>query len=633
MLSVRTLSHFTLMTRPLLAVLLLSVSIHAEEISRRLPPPGTHVPSLKILEAQAKRLDVLENRVVDHPRFADAAIYSKAVRLAHRHGEFYSAESAGYADMALDRSEERLAALAKNKAPWLKKRSLVTCGFRSKLDDSIQPYGLEIPEGLNLSKEVPLYVWLHGRGDKKTDLYFLRNREKKRSPFKFEDGITLHPFGRQCIGFKAAGEIDVLEAIADVKARYKIDEKRIVLLGFSMGGAGAWHLGAHYADQWAAVHAGAGFAETAQYNKLTPANFPQSYEQTLWTIYDVPNYARNLLNQPLVAYSGEKDKQRQAALVMEAALKQEGHTLHHVIGPEMGHKYHDDSINEIKAWLKNQLAKTDTEKTNWHLQTRTLRYPSYGPWLLTGLKEHYQDSRVDAKQLKPGVYEVITSNVTSFTLNETGERLRIDGQIMPAAEPASFIRNADGKWAPGEPSGLRKRPGLQGPIDDAFMSPFLEVTEDTPSDWHAFERAHFHDRWSALFRGTVRRRPSQDLAEQDGKDYHLIYWGTPKSSPAIRKLINAAPLRWDDDVIQIGDQSWPSASHMLLLIYPNPNNQEKYIVLNSGPTFREAHDRTNSLQNPKLGDWAVIDTSTPPNAEAAGKVVASGFFDEQWQVK
>ena len=90
---------------------------------------------------------------------------------------------------------------------------------------------------------------------------------------------------------------------------------------------------------------------------------------------------------------------------------------------------------------------------------------------------------------------------------------------------------------------------------------------------------------------------------------------------------------WDTQETGIGDQSWPSANHMLLLIYPNPDNPEKYIVLNSGPTFREAHDRTNSLQNPKLGDWAVIDTRTPPNAEAAGKVVASGFFDERWQVK
>ncbi|WP_156345567.1 hypothetical protein [Verrucomicrobium spinosum] len=55
-------------------------------------------------------------------------------------------------------------------------------------------------------------------------------------------------------------------------------------------------------------------------------------------------------------------------------------------------------------------------------------------------------------------------------------------------------------------------------------------------------------------------------------------------------------------------------------------------MINSGLTFREAHDRTNSLQNPKLPDWAVIDITTPPDAERAGNVVDAGFFDASWKV-
>jgi hypothetical protein len=55
------------------------------------------------------------------------------------------------------------------------------------------------------------------------------------------------------------------------------------------------------------------------------------------------------------------------------------------------------------------------------------------------------------------------------------------------------------------------------------------------------------------------------------------------------------------------------------------------VVLNSGPTFREGHDRTNSLQNPKLPDWAVVDLATPPDAQTPGKVVDAGFFDEEWK--
>ena len=70
-----------------------------------------------------------------------------------------------------------------------------------------------------------------------------------------------------------------------------------------------------------------------------------------------------------------------------------------------------------------------------------------------------------------------------------------------------------------------------------------------------------------------------------------------------------------------------------VLIYPNPLNPTKYVVINSGPTFREGHDRTNSLQNPKLPDWAVIDLSQPPDELAPGRIAAADFFDEDWQLQ
>ena len=76
--------------------------------------------------------------------------------------------------------------------------------------------------------------------------------------------------------------------------------------------------------------------------------------------------------------------------------------------------------------------------------------------------------------------------------------------------------------------------------------------------------------------------------------------------------------------------------HALAMVHPNPlisRYLNSYIVLNSGLTFREAHDRTNSLQNPKLPDWAIIDITQNPDASSPGKVVNAGFFDEEWKLK
>jgi hypothetical protein len=85
--------------------------------------------------------------------------------------------------------------------------------------------------------------------------------------------------------------------------------------------------------------------------------------------------------------------------------------------------------------------------------------------------------------------------------------------------------------------------------------------------------------------------------------------------------------------VGIGAQSFDAKTHVPLLTYPCLQSPGFEVVINSGLTFREAHDRTNSLQNPKLPDWAILDITQPPSAEAAGKVVAADFFDERWQVK
>ena len=64
---------------------------------------------------------------------------------------------------------------------------------------------------------------------------------------------------------------------------------------------------------------------------------------------------------------------------------------------------------------------------------------------------------------------------------------------------------------------------------------------------------------------------------------------------------------------------------MPVLIYPNPLNPKRYVVLNSGFTFREYDYLNNARQVPKLPDFAVIDIDVPVSARAGG-VVAAGFF-------
>ena len=63
-----------------------------------------------------------------------------------------------------------------------------------------------------------------------------------------------------------------------------------------------------------------------------------------------------------------------------------------------------------------------------------------------------------------------------------------------------------------------------------------------------------------------------------------------------------------------------------MLIYPNPLNPKRYIVLNTGFTFCEYGRSSNALQVPNVPDYAVLEIANPTNVPLAG------FFDEEWKV-
>ena len=67
------------------------------------------------------------------------------------------------------------------------------------------------------------------------------------------------------------------------------------------------------------------------------------------------------------------------------------------------------------------------------------------------------------------------------------------------------------------------------------------------------------------------------------------------------------------------------------MIYPNPENPARYVVINSGFTFREYDYLNNARQTSKLPDWALVDVRSGATTRDPGVIKAAGFFDEQWQ--
>jgi len=137
--------------------------------------------------------------------------------------------------------------------------------------------------------------------------------------------------------------------------------------------------------------------------------------------------------------------------------------------------------------------------------------------------------------------------------------------------------------------------------------------------------------WRKQFRGEAQVKDDAQVTDEDIARNNLVLWGDPGSNAILARIAAKLPVEWTATGLKMGNFSYPR-NHAPILIYPNPLNPEKYVVVNSGFTFREFDFLNNARQTPKLPDWAIVDTATPPGPRYPGKIAAAGFFDESWKL-
>jgi len=640
--------------------------------ARQAPPDGLKIPSPARAELQrgvdefGRELDAAAGRLKRREELSallpDVQVYHKAVSWALAYDEFFRSNEVEIARALLARGRERLSELEAGQPSWIHATGLVVRGYRSRIDDSVQPYGLVVPAGWRPNAAPSrLDVWLHGRDNLLTELKFIHDRQRSSGEFTPENTFVLHPYGRYCNAFKFAGEMDVFEALEAVRRHYPIDPKRLAVRGFSMGGAGCWHLAAHHPGLWRAAAPGAGFVETPEYTgALTRAQKPPGFEQQLWHLYDAADVALNLGNLFVIAYSGERDKQKQAADVMAREMTKESLELRHLLGPGVEHKYEPATKRQLAEEFDRLMTSNEHPWTRQvRFTTWTLRYPTAGWVSADQLGSHWQRARIDAGWGGESDIVVRTTNVTAlhFDPSETDPPLNPLGAVRVSLNEQSFAyRNwkaatkamsrgyemEANRWRPRRVPTVfppPKQPMLQGPVDDAFMDSFLMV-RPTGQPWHPqtgawceTELAHATNEWRAQFRGMARVKNDTEVTSEDLRLHHLILWGDPQSNRWLRRLLPRLPLRWSRAAVQFAGKTFPASESVPVLIYPNPLYPSRYVVLNSGFTFCESGAGTNARQTPKLPDYAVLNVGTPHSSRPAEGVLLAGFFGEHWEVK
>jgi dienelactone hydrolase len=638
------------------------------------PPPTTspdEATRKAIAEKTAqlgKEIRALRQKGVADFLLADMEIFHRAAVLIVKHNEFFQKDAAKWTVEALDRGLKRAEQVGERDISWINTTGkTVVRGYRSRIDGSVQPFAVTYPKGFGTAdKKWRVDVVLHGRDSGLTEVKFLHAHGDKPAPAG-DDFVRIDIYGRGNNAYRWAGEADVFEAIDQflgterLAQRYKhLDPGRWVLRGFSMGGAGTWHIGLHRPSVWCLLGPGAGFTTTHGYvsKKQLPDELPP-YQERCLSIYDAVDYAENVFDVPVVAYGGADDPQLQAARNIEARLKalKLPVKMQTLVAPGLKHAFPPEWRKKAEEAYA-PFAKKGRAEYPGHVRfvTYTLRYPDCDWVRVLALDRHFERALVDARHDERG-FTVKTVNVQAVRLTApkgalTEQTVTIDGQKLKArmwgpadGAAAVFLQRRGGRWEPTLPQRLmtdrarrpQKSPGLQGPIDDAFAEPFLCV-RGTGKAWHAATAKYaeanlnrFREEWSKYFRGELPVKDDTEVTSEDIGTHHLVLFGDPSSNALIAQTFDALPLQWTKETITLGGKQYAAAEHVPMMIYPSPLNGQRYLVLNSGHTFHaDAFRGTNALLYPRLGDYAVLRlTGADP---LATEVATAGLFDEHWQI-
>ena len=190
-------------------------------------PPGAQ--ERQVIEEKtstlASRVAALTAKKADPALVADVDIYRKAAEYILRFPEEFATKDVHRqhprrARHAVWRARSELEAGAPS---WPTRKGHVVRAYVSRMDGSVQPYGLTIPDSYDGTKPVRLDIWQHGTNRTLNEVAFIIQQESDRPIPPEQDYIQLEPLGRTNVSYRWAGEADLFEALASVQQRYKID--------------------------------------------------------------------------------------------------------------------------------------------------------------------------------------------------------------------------------------------------------------------------------------------------------------------------------------------------------------------------------------------------------------------------
>ena len=540
-------------------------------------------------------------------------------------------------------------------------------GYRSSLDGSLQPYALYIPPGRHEEddRRFPLLVSLHGLGNgpmKAVQAVFgipkvegdtRLTQERYPKPVSVAPMFVLAPFGFGNSGYRTFGEKDVLDAMAQVTGRYRIDPDRIYITGTSMGGIGAASLPLHYPDLFAAAAPLGGYHSMFLFRRVLGRPL-KPFERFLLQARSNTYFAVNGRTVPMYLVHGLKDRPAQSR-VLATRYQELGYDVTYET-PNLGHNVWDVTYQGRRIFQHFKNCKREAHPRHVSFDTPTLRYPSAYFIRVDAMVDYGRWARVDANWQPDDTILVRTENVSRITIFDDPKLrangapvIEIDGnRIVPSPGATDWnLLLQDNRWrldanhSSGEShtpkeSIVTKRTGLSGPIEDALFEPLLfvygtlDAAEETLSK-RLIDQL-IHGRSGVTIDWPVKA--DRDVTEQDLIDRSIVVVGTPSGNSLLRRVNDRLPIRAVKNAIIVGRTAYRGQAPAAAFIYPNPLSPNRYLTVYTAASLEGLYFVGHLPET--LPDYVVFDG--PSMTYKHGRifdtrpVLRAGFFDHSWRL-
>jgi len=479
-------------------------------------------------------------------------------------------------------------------------------------------------------------------------------------------GDIVVPTNRRPYGFdwEDWGRLDALEVLNIAKAQLHSDPQRIYLTGHSMGGHGAWQLGALFPSLFAADGVSAGWISFFSYAggaRFTNSSPIEAILQRAAATSDTLLMKSNFLQEGVYILHGSEDDNVPVteARQMRTNLAAFDHDFEYHEQPGQGHWWDisDEPGADCVDWppmfdyFAHHTIPRDEDVREINFTTVNPGVSARNHWLEIQQQIHpFESSSADVRW-DPGKRRFVgtTANIAAliFDLNPItpGKPLKVelDGQIMdgitwPTNAGAIWLRKVDGHWSiASRLSPEMKGPQRNGPFKDAFRHRMVFVygTKGTAEEnaW-ALAKARF-DAETFWYRGngSVDVIPDSAFNPQIQPDRGVVLYGNADSNGAWPLLLSNSPVQVRRNVVRSGERPLSGNNLACLFLRPRPGSATACVAVVSGTGVAgmKLTDRLNYfLSGVEYPDCTVIGPEMLQ--EGVKGVRAAGFFGNDWSV-